>query len=161
MRTGYGNGPWQVGVIVSIVVALLGSPLIYRWLTSEAAPPPGNTTEPRGLSMDNWAGDWICTAEDSQLNLTINGRGRDSSLKGYYPVAYGDRPATEDYIIRSVAGSVSGEYIYYDSSPNIGYRGRAGVWNGEWSITFRQGNMSLTRQDRTTPWVGWYQCVRK
>ena len=145
-----------------VTVKKIGIPGIFEIeFGSYPTPTPGPTPD-RGLSTDNWAGDWICTTNDHQMTLTINGKGRDSSLQGYYPVAYGNQPATEEYIIRSITDTnVSGDYIYYDSNPNIGYQGRAGVWKGEWSITFREDSMGLTRKDHTTSWRGEYHCTRK
>jgi hypothetical protein len=121
---------------------------------------PGPQT-PTGLS-ENWAGSWIYKTSDHEMHLTINGKGWSSSLKGYYPVAYGNKPATEEYIIRSVTDSnASGEYIYYDASLNVGYQGRPGVWKGDWSITLAGSGLLLTRKDHTTSWRGEYQCTRR
>ncbi|NJD60656.1 MAG: hypothetical protein FIA98_14780 [Anaerolineae bacterium] len=145
--------------IAAVITAVTGlyvafSPDQKKKVTSE----PQTTT---GLS-ENWTGSWICKTIDHEMHLTINGNGWSSSLKGYYPVAYGNSPATEEYIIKSVADSnASGEYIYYDTSPNAGYQGKSGAWKGDWSITLAGSGLLLTRKDHTTFWQGEYQCKRR
>jgi hypothetical protein len=150
---------WIAGVLATVVTGVL-----VFWLTQGALniikTEPGSQTS-SGLT-EKWAGNWLCKATDHEMRLTITGQGSSSSLKGYYPVAYGNRPATEEYIIRNISASnASGEYIYYDASPNVGYQGKAGVWNGDWSITLARDVMVLTRKDHTTSWQGEYQCTKR
>jgi hypothetical protein len=123
----------------------------------------GNSNNPASQPnpTDNWAGNWTCAASDHTMNLTISGKGLTSTLKGYYPTAYGNQPANEDYTIQNMTASeVSGEYVYYDTSPNIGCRGKSGVFCGTWSITFSGDELILIRMDNTTAWRGDYRCYR-
>jgi hypothetical protein len=130
-------------------------------ISSTPNTPSPRPETPTGLTK-NWAGDWICKASDHDMHLTITGRDWSSLPKGYYPVAYGNRPATEEYIIRDISdSSASGEYIYYDENPNVGYQGRPGVWKGDWSLELAGEAMSLTRKDHTSPWQGEYKCTRR
>lgn len=144
--------------IAAVITAITGLYLVISPDNKKTVPSP---PAPTGLS-ENWAGSWICKTIDHEMHLTINGKGWNSSLEGYYPVAYGKKPATEEYIIKKISDSnASGEYIYYDKSPNVGYQSTPGVWKGNWSMTLAGSGLLLTRKDHTTSWQGEYKCTRK
>lgn len=117
---------------------------------------------PSSLSAETWAGTWICRTTDHVMDLSISGRGSSATLRGFYPVAYGNRPANEDYTIKTITSqNASGEYVYYDTSPYVGCRGKSGVFCGNWNMVFASNRLELTRIDSTTSWRGEYKCERK
>ncbi|MBS1856404.1 MAG: hypothetical protein JST11_13640 [Acidobacteria bacterium] len=95
------------------------------------------------------------------MALTITGHGQSSSLRGDYAKAWANQPAREEYTIRDVqAGQASGDYLYFDANPTVGYDGRPGVWKGEWVLTFNDQGFHLVRLDHTSGWRGEYECSR-
>lgn len=111
----------------------------------------------------NWTGEWLCITSEHEMFLTVSGDSAYPSMKGYYPKAFGDMPANEEYIIESLSNkNASGEYIYFDSNPEIGYQNKIGVFKGEWSITYiNDDELKLIRQDHLSSWLGEYECKRK
>ena len=150
-------------IIVAVVIALLvgtSAPWWWKALFKPDPPPP----EPSIGFTDNWAGSWICKCDkpEHEMYLTITGKGWSSSLNANYPKAYGNKPATEEYIIKNISkSSVSGEYLYKDESPNIGYQSKRGLWKGNWIMTKDSNTIHLTRKDYTTSWQGQYRCIRR
>ena len=164
-----------IGGIVAAVAALITATGGFRTglgggtVTSQVEVNPNGagkansvTPEPPPKAFsDNWAGTWTCVASDHEMQLFISGQGLSSSLRGTYEKAYGDKPAREEYTVRNVtANEASGDYLYFDSNPNVGFDGRAGVWKGTWSITFDDPVLRLVRADTTSGWRGQYQCRR-
>ena len=130
---------WIAGIAATVI-----SGVLVWWLTegirrgpAPPAPEPGRQTWANQKSMrrtglsESWAGSWICRTSDHEMHLTINGQGLSSLLKGYYPVAYGNKTASEDYTIGSITDSnASGEYTYYDASPMLDIKGDLGYGEG-------------------------------
>ena len=147
--------------IAAVITAVTG-----LWLALNPSNPKGEELNPQKPTTEyalseSWAGSWNCQASDHEMQLTITDKDWSSTLKGYYPMAYGGNPAEEEYLIKELNDSTaSGEYIYYDTSPLSGYQGRPGVWKGDWTIRSTTEGLVLIRMDHTTPWQREYICTR-
>jgi hypothetical protein len=147
--------------IIGICLLFFGISL-FILPNSGSSPTPASSLSTLSLSAENWAGNWKCKIGDYEMDLIISGHGSFSILKGYYPIAYGNQPANEDYVIESITDQdASGGYVYYDTNPNVGCRGKPGVFCGTWSIVFAKDSLELTRIDLATSWHGEYKCARK
>ncbi len=154
------------GVLTGIAAVIASVTGLYQVINSsgrenrnggETIPPP----PPRGVNSGNWAGSWTCRSTGHDMVLTITGHGQASSLRGSYQKAWADQPAREEYTIKDVQPEqVSGDYLYFDANPNVGYDGRPGVWKGEWVMTFGEQGFRLVRLDHTSGWRGEYDCSR-
>lgn len=149
------------GVLTGIAAVLAAVATIYQISHSPAKPNGPDPPPAHGVSAENWGGAWVCRTTDHEMALTVTGHGAASALKGYYAHAWGGQPAREDYTIRDLQpDQASGDYLYFDANPNVGYDGRQGVFKGTWVATFGERGFRLVRLDTTSGWRGEYECVR-